>query len=529
MKAASMNILPKALPLIVGIFLMQGCATTTINTRFESDPSGAYIFFGFKQNQMNIIGTTPHEISYSGIYPFWKEAYFQFKKDGYADSEIIHEKQSPVNTDRKVSATLKPIETVIDIKIGSIPPGAQIYAGEKPEQMKLIGTTPYSNIRRGILPYWEEYYYQLKKDGYADSEIIHEKQYSVLRNRRIYVTLEPKSQPINGRSTPTIINFQLESNPPYAVVYGGPSPNELRFVGITPETLSGGPDWYFQFKKDGFYDSEIIHAKNFPGTTFKKVVAILNPLPQAKASPPAETKPEPKISSPPETKAEPIIVSIPKPKESIKPKIIKTGTAFFVNKQGNIVSNLHVVQECNGIEVRNASFKAKAQLLFTDNVNDLALLIADTVPPLSVGYFRAGKEVRVGDDIITIGYPLTSVLGESAKVTKGNISSLTGIANDSSMLQISAPIQPGSSGGPLLDNSGNIVGIVSAKLSELAMLKATGSLPQNVNFAIKAQTIQLFLSTHKVKYLSQESTKKYETADVAEKAEEFTLQVQCLE
>ena len=80
-----------------------------------------------------------------------------------------------------------------------------------------------------------------------------------------------------------------------------------------------------------------------------------------------------------------------------------------------------------------------------------------------------------------------------------------------------------------MDNSGNIVGIVSAKLSELATLKATGSLPQNVNFAIKSQTIQLFLATHKIKYLSQDSIKKYETADIAEKAEDFTLQVQCLE
>jgi S1-C subfamily serine protease len=114
-------------------------------------------------------------------------------------------------------------------------------------------------------------------------------------------------------------------------------------------------------------------------------------------------------------------------------------------------------------------------------------------------------------------------------VTKGNISALTGIANDTSTMQISAPVQLGNSGGPLLDMSGNVVGVVSAKLNEIEVAKATGSLTQNINFAIKSQTLQVFLDTHEVEYQLKNSDAKLETADIAEKAQDYTVHVTCSE
>ena len=127
------------------------------------------------------------------------------------------------------------------------------------------------------------------------------------------------------------------------------------------------------------------------------------------------------------------------------------------------------------------------------------------------------------------GFPLISLLGETIKVTRGNISSVTGIDNDTSIMQISAPIQPGSSGGPVLDMSGNVVGVVSSKLNELAVAKATGSLPQNINFAIKSLTLQIFLDTHGIDYKLENSDTKLETADIAEEAQEYTVRVTCYE
>jgi uncharacterized protein len=139
------------------------------------------------------------------------------------------------------------------------------------------------------------------------------------------------------------------------------------------------------------------------------------------------------------------------------------------------------------------------------------------------------KPIRAGDDIVTVGFPFGSVLGSDLKVTKGNISSMTGISNDTSMFQFSAPVQPGNSGGPLLDAGGNVVGVVTAKLNDLGTLKATGSLPQNVNFAIKNQIVQIFLDSHGIEYLSRSTEKNLSAADVAEQARKYTLNVQCTE
>src|SRR4029079_10829288 len=93
--------------------------------------------------------------------------------------------------------------------------------------------------------------------------------------------------------------------------------------------------------------------------------------------------------------------------------------------------------------------------------------------------------VRAGEAIAVYGFPLAGVLSSTGNVVSGNVTALTGLGDDVRYFQISAPIQPGNSGGPLMDYSGLVVGIVNAKLNDLAFAKTTGDLPQNVNFAIK--------------------------------------------
>jgi S1-C subfamily serine protease len=99
--------------------------------------------------------------------------------------------------------------------------------------------------------------------------------------------------------------------------------------------------------------------------------------------------------------------------------------------------------------------------------------------------------------------------------------------DDTRELQLTAPIQPGNSGGPLLDLSGNVVGIVSSRISDLAVAKATGSLPQNINFAIKSTIIQGFLDAHRVDYTSGQSSAKLDPADVGEMAAKSTVLLEC--
>src|SRR5262249_58217041 len=108
--------------------------------------------------------------------------------------------------------------------------------------------------------------------------------------------------------------------------------------------------------------------------------------------------------------------------------------------------------------------------------------------------------VTSGDQVVAIGYPLHGLLTSDLTVTTGIISSLAGLHNDTRFLQISAPVQPGNSGGPLHDSSGNIVGVGSAKLHALRILKATGDIPQNINFAMKTGALRDFVDNSAVPY-----------------------------
>jgi len=129
--------------------------------------------------------------------------------------------------------------------------------------------------------------------------------------------------------------------------------------------------------------------------------------------------------------------------------------------------------------------------------------------------------------VIAIGYPYHGLLSSDFTVTTGIISSLSGILNDTRYLQISAAVQPGNSGGPLLDNSGNIVGVVAAKINVIKFAKATGDIPENINFAIKTGAVRDFLDNSVVSYQTAEPKTKLETADIARNARAYTVLVSC--
>jgi S1-C subfamily serine protease len=204
-----------------------------------------------------------------------------------------------------------------------------------------------------------------------------------------------------------------------------------------------------------------------------------------------------------------------------------SGSGFIVTADGHIVTNWHVVEGCSEIQARTSGGTTIAILVSHDVRNDLAILKTANGTFSHVARFRAGQGIRVGDDIIVLGFPFGELLGTSMKATAGTVSSLTGIANDSAILQITAPIQPGSSGGPLLDLSGNIVGVVTAKLDEIVVAKVAGTLPQNVNFAIKSSGIQSFLDATGIKYEVAPSMEKLSRVDVIENAGPYIVAIRC--
>jgi serine protease Do len=203
------------------------------------------------------------------------------------------------------------------------------------------------------------------------------------------------------------------------------------------------------------------------------------------------------------------------------------GTGFFI-APNLLLTNNHVVRECKGpIQVRypdRASYPAT--ISGQDSTNDLALLHTD-MANLSIASFHL--QPRLGESVAAYGFPYAGVLSSSGNFTLGNVTSLSGMRDDTRFFQISTPIQPGNSGGPLLDMSGSVVGVVVAQLNALAVMQADNSVPQNVNFAIQAPIVTNFLSVKGVAFnlRGSDASQPLPAVDVADKAKQFTVQVYC--
>jgi S1-C subfamily serine protease len=205
----------------------------------------------------------------------------------------------------------------------------------------------------------------------------------------------------------------------------------------------------------------------------------------------------------------------------------QSGTGFLVSTSGHLVTNQHVVDGCVGDIQGSLTGEApvKLRLVSSDETNDLALLQAPgTFKEIAV---IKDKAIHSGDSVVAIGYPFHGLLTSDFTVTTGIVSSLSGVLNDTRFLQISAAVQPGNSGGPLLASSGEVVGVVAAKLNALKFVKATGNIPENINFAIKTGALRDFLDNSVVSYQTADSKTELKTADIARNARAFTLLISC--
>ena len=172
-----------------------------------------------------------------------------------------------------------------------------------------------------------------------------------------------------------------------------------------------------------------------------------------------------------------------------------TGTGFFITPSGYVATCYHVVDGYSQFAVLDSEGKSHpATVVLRDASNDLAVLKVEgtNFPALSI---RNSSDVRKGNTVFTLGFPNPGMQGLDAKVTEGIVSGLAGIPGQPNSFQVSVPVQPGNSGGPLLDSSGAVIGIVSAKLNQAAALRRSGSLPENVNYAIKSNYLLELLAT----------------------------------
>lgn len=174
----------------------------------------------------------------------------------------------------------------------------------------------------------------------------------------------------------------------------------------------------------------------------------------------------------------------PSPPASREPEVT-TGSGTFVSQTGLILTAEHVVRDASEIEVISREGKrARARIVAMSRNLDVAVLSADIT---SKSHFplRINKPVA-GMRVFTVGFPVVGVLGQEPKVSEGIISAASGIRDEASFMQMSVPIQPGNSGGPVITESGELVGVVTSSAAVAHFIKRTGTIPQNVNWAAKS-------------------------------------------
>lgn len=144
-------------------------------------------------------------------------------------------------------------------------------------------------------------------------------------------------------------------------------------------------------------------------------------------------------------------------------KNISQGTGFFINDSGYILTNYHVIAKSEIISIFVDNKEFDCEIIFTNEVDDMAILRVKDKSILFSSIPITLKNLEVGDDIIALGFPLATAMGMELKMSTGIINSIKGFQDDERYFQFSAPIDPGNSGGPILDKSGNLIGLITAK------------------------------------------------------------------
>ena len=173
--------------------------------------------------------------------------------------------------------------------------------------------------------------------------------------------------------------------------------------------------------------------------------------------------------------------------ERVAEATVSSGSGFFITSNGYFVTNYHVIENAKEVSIEFNGKSLDAVVVLSDRKNDLAILkVEGNFPALHV---KRSKSLRVADHVSTVGFPNVGSQGQNAKYSEGKVASLTGFQDDVGTMQISVPIQPGNSGGALVDNTGSVVGVIVARLSKVHSLVSKNFIPENVSYAIKSNAL----------------------------------------
>lgn len=189
--------------------------------------------------------------------------------------------------------------------------------------------------------------------------------------------------------------------------------------------------------------------------------------------------------------------TVPRPSSEVAPRAVptsSTGTGFAIQAPASLVTAYHVIKGATRIDVSCAEGQSmRAEIQKIDPANDLALLKLPVPAPAHLE-LAPDNSVSIGQRVFTIGFPVPGILGKDAKYSDGSISSLSGLGGAANLLQLTVPIQPGNSGGPVADEAGRVVGVVTSTAAVQSFFRNTGALPQNVNWAVRSEYLRPLLS-----------------------------------
>jgi len=203
-----------------------------------------------------------------------------------------------------------------------------------------------------------------------------------------------------------------------------------------------------------------------------------------------------------------------------------SGTGFFVSRDGYILTNQHVIDGCREVQVNTNDDRHMVSVIAVDRVNDLALLKSELTPS---AIFPISRETpTLLQNIYVAGYPFGDEISSSVKVTAGIVSSLSGIGDNESNIQIDAALQPGNSGGPIIDQFGNAIGVAVEKLSYEYIMELYDAIPENTNFGVKASIAANLLDANNVSVI-QPNYSPLSNETLGERITDGTVYVSCLE
>jgi S1-C subfamily serine protease len=203
-------------------------------------------------------------------------------------------------------------------------------------------------------------------------------------------------------------------------------------------------------------------------------------------------------------------------KDSSEIVAASSGTGFFVSTNGHMVTNNHVIDSCDNVQAHYKGKKVDTDVLFVDRANDLAI-IKTNIKPKRV-FAVSNEDVSLLEDIIVAGYPLGKNISSSIKTFKGSVTALAGYGDNYSNFQIDASLSSGNSGGPIINQKGNVVGVAVEKLVEVGV--------EGFNFGVKSSTLKTFASSNQFKF-KPASTEELSNKELGQLITEATIYLEC--